>query len=129
MNASTTVNEGYYDARVLTRYARAFVVKLFERAHASGFRFQTFLGAWKFYTSYTLKTFDGKRYLESFEDRVVMVALTRRRAMKRWRNSSPTRSSPAASSLPRRPFSTAANPSAASWSPASCCALKIIWSR
>ena len=70
------VNEGYYDARVLTRYVRAFVVKLFERAHASGFRFQTFLGAWKFYTSYTLKTFDGKRYLESFEDRVVMVALT-----------------------------------------------------
>ncbi|HGL4531948.1 class 1b ribonucleoside-diphosphate reductase subunit alpha [Enterobacter roggenkampii] len=70
------VNEGYYDARVLTRYARAFVMKLFERAHASGFRFQTFLGAWKFYTSYTLKTFDGKRYLESFEDRVVMVALT-----------------------------------------------------
>ncbi|MCU6390719.1 class 1b ribonucleoside-diphosphate reductase subunit alpha [Enterobacter quasiroggenkampii] len=70
------VNEGYYDARVLTRYERAFVAKLFERAHASGFRFQTFLGAWKFYTSYTLKTFDGKRYLESFEDRVVMVALT-----------------------------------------------------
>ncbi|HHA2300414.1 TPA: class 1b ribonucleoside-diphosphate reductase subunit alpha [Enterobacter asburiae] len=70
------VNEGNYDARTLTRYDRAFVVKLFERAHASGFRFQTFLGAWKYYTSYTLKTFDGKRYLESFEDRVVMVALT-----------------------------------------------------
>ncbi|HCH0658987.1 TPA: class 1b ribonucleoside-diphosphate reductase subunit alpha [Enterobacter asburiae] len=70
------VNEGYYDARTLTRYDRAFVVKLFERAHASGFRFQTFLGAWKYYTSYTLKTFDGKRYLESFEDRTVMVALT-----------------------------------------------------
>ncbi|EQA1622619.1 class 1b ribonucleoside-diphosphate reductase subunit alpha [Enterobacter asburiae] len=70
------VNEGYYDALTLTRYDRAFVVKLFERAHASGFRFQTFLGAWKYYTSYTLKTFDGKRYLESFEDRVVMVALT-----------------------------------------------------
>ncbi|AHW93147.1 class 1b ribonucleoside-diphosphate reductase subunit alpha [Enterobacter asburiae] len=70
------VNEGYYDARTLTRYDRAFVVTLFERAHASGFRFQTFLGAWKYYTSYTLKTFDGKRYLESFEDRTVMVALT-----------------------------------------------------
>jgi len=52
------------------------VVRLFDDAHASGFRFQTFLGAWKFYTSYTLKTFDGKRYLEHFEDRVVMVALT-----------------------------------------------------
>ncbi|PWI80853.1 ribonucleotide-diphosphate reductase subunit alpha [Enterobacter sp. CGMCC 5087] len=70
------VKEGYYEERVLTRYDRAFVVTLFERAHASGFRFQTFLGAWKYYTSYTLKTFDGKRYLESFEDRVVMVALT-----------------------------------------------------
>ena len=70
------VNEGYYDARTFTRYDRAFVVTLFERAQASGFRFQTFLGAWKYYTSYTLKTFDGKRYLESFEDRVAMVALT-----------------------------------------------------
>ncbi|MCE1607520.1 class 1b ribonucleoside-diphosphate reductase subunit alpha [Enterobacter hormaechei] len=70
------VKEGYYEERVLTRYDRAFVVALFERAHANGFRFQTFLGAWKYYTSYTLKTFDGKRYLESFEDRVVMVALT-----------------------------------------------------
>ncbi|WP_421510905.1 class 1b ribonucleoside-diphosphate reductase subunit alpha [Enterobacter sp. JS8-1] len=70
------VKEGYYEERVLTRYDRTFVVKLFERAHARGFRFQTFLGAWKYYTSYTLKTFDGKRYLESFEDRTVMVALT-----------------------------------------------------
>ncbi|MFT3067014.1 ribonucleotide-diphosphate reductase subunit alpha, partial [Klebsiella pneumoniae] len=47
------VKEGYYEERVLTRYDRAFVVALFERAHASGFRFQTFLGAWKYYTSYT----------------------------------------------------------------------------
>ncbi|HBH7066662.1 TPA: class 1b ribonucleoside-diphosphate reductase subunit alpha [Enterobacter cloacae] len=70
------VNEGYYEERVLASYDRPFVVRLFERAHASGFRFQTFLGAWKYYTSYTLKTFDGKRYLESFEDRTVMVALT-----------------------------------------------------
>ncbi|WP_446029044.1 class 1b ribonucleoside-diphosphate reductase subunit alpha [Lelliottia amnigena] len=70
------VNEGYYEERVLTRYDRSFVLNLFERAHASGFRFQTFLGAWKYYTSYTVKTFDGKRYLESFEDRVCMVALT-----------------------------------------------------
>ncbi|WP_312952247.1 class 1b ribonucleoside-diphosphate reductase subunit alpha [Superficieibacter sp.] len=70
------VSEGYYDQSVLARYDRAFVVDLFAHAHASGFRFQTFLGAWKYYTSYTLKTFDGKRYLEHFEDRVTMVALT-----------------------------------------------------
>ena len=72
----TLIREGYYDESVLARYNRAFVLKLFDHAHASGFRFQTFLGAWKFYTSYTLKTFDGKRYLEDFEDRVTMVALT-----------------------------------------------------
>ena len=70
------VQEEYYDESVLARYDRAFVVDLFAHAHASGFRFQTFLGAWKYYTSYTLKTFDGKRYLEHFEDRVCMVALT-----------------------------------------------------
>ena len=40
------------------------------------FRIPTFVGAFKYYTSYTLNTFDGKRYLEHFEDRVVMVALT-----------------------------------------------------
>ena len=70
------VAEGYYDAKVLARYSRAFVVDLFAHAHASGFVFQTFLGAWKFYTSYTLKTFDATQYLEHFEDRTVMVALT-----------------------------------------------------
>lgn len=70
------VSEGYYEQAVLARYDHAFVVALIAHAHQSGFRFSTFLGAWKYYTSYTLKTFDGKRYLESFEDRVVMVALT-----------------------------------------------------
>ncbi|MGU3415772.1 class 1b ribonucleoside-diphosphate reductase subunit alpha [Enterobacteriaceae bacterium C34A] len=70
------VAEGYYDARTLARFDRAFVVDLFAHAHASGFEFKTFLGAWKFYTSYTLKTFDAKQYLEHFEDRAVMVALS-----------------------------------------------------
>ncbi|MCS2159976.1 class 1b ribonucleoside-diphosphate reductase subunit alpha [Scandinavium sp. H11S7] len=70
------VAEGYYDDRTLARFDRAFVVDLFAHAHASGFRFKTFLGAWKYYTSYTLKSFDGKQFLEHFEDRVVMVALS-----------------------------------------------------
>ena len=33
------------------------------------------MGAFKFYTSYALKTFDGERFLERYEDRVVMNAL------------------------------------------------------
>ncbi|ELY4815922.1 class 1b ribonucleoside-diphosphate reductase subunit alpha [Cronobacter malonaticus] len=70
------VGEGYYDENVLRRYDASFVASLFDEAHRYGFTFKTFLGAWKFYTSYTLKTFDGKRYLEHFPDRACMVALT-----------------------------------------------------
>ncbi|WP_254446364.1 class 1b ribonucleoside-diphosphate reductase subunit alpha [Pantoea sp. MBD-2R] len=70
------VAEGYYEADVLNAYPFDFVNTLFEQAYQHRFRFKTFLGAWKFYTSYTLKTFDGKRYLEGFTERVCMVALT-----------------------------------------------------
>lgn len=70
------VDEGYYEAAVLDQYDADFVKKLFQRAYAYKFRFSTFVGAFKYYTSYTLKTFDGSRYLERFEDRVCMVALT-----------------------------------------------------
>ena len=60
---------------MLDQYDFEFISELSKLAYSKKFRFQTFLGAFKFYTSYTLKTFDGKRYLERFEDRVVMVAL------------------------------------------------------
>lgn len=70
------VAEGYYEAQVLAPYDPAFIDDLFARADAYQFQFQTFMGALKFYTSYTLKSFDGKQYLERFEDRVCMVALT-----------------------------------------------------
>uniref|UniRef100_UPI002469A5A2 ribonucleotide reductase N-terminal alpha domain-containing protein n=1 Tax=Chromohalobacter sp. 48-RD10 TaxID=2994063 RepID=UPI002469A5A2 len=70
------VAEDYYEKEVLDQYDFAFIKSLFERAYAVKFRFQSFLGAFKYYTSYTLKTFDGRRYLERFEDRVCMVALT-----------------------------------------------------
>ncbi|MCI7306118.1 MAG: class 1b ribonucleoside-diphosphate reductase subunit alpha [Trueperella sp.] len=69
------VDEGYYEAEVLGQYDFAFIKSLFKACYAHKFRFQTFLGAFKYYTSYTLKTFDGTRYLERFEDRVCIVAL------------------------------------------------------
>ncbi|MFJ5393367.1 class 1b ribonucleoside-diphosphate reductase subunit alpha [Pectobacterium sp. CHL-2024] len=70
------VEEGYYEADVLDQYSFDFIKSLFQQAYAHKFRFQTFLGAFKYYTGYTLKTFDGKRYLERYEDRVCLVALT-----------------------------------------------------
>ncbi|BDZ49498.1 ribonucleoside-diphosphate reductase subunit alpha 2 [Frondihabitans sucicola] len=69
------VENEYYEQATIDLYDFSFIEKLNDLAYSKKFRFQTFLGAFKYYTSYTLKTFDGKRYLERFEDRVVMTAL------------------------------------------------------
>ena len=69
------VEKEYYEGAVIEKYSMEFIQKLNDLAYGKKFRFETFLGAFKYYTSYTLKTFDGKRYLERFEDRVVMTAL------------------------------------------------------
>ena len=69
------VENEYYDEAVLKQYSEEFVKDLFKQTYSYKFRFPTFVGAYKFYTSYALKTFDGERYLERFEDRVVMNAL------------------------------------------------------
>jgi ribonucleoside-diphosphate reductase alpha chain len=69
------VQNEYYEPELLAKYDPAFIKGLFKRVYGKKFRFETFLGAFKYYTSYTLKTFDGKRFLERYEDRVVMVAL------------------------------------------------------
>ncbi len=69
------VEKEYYEQSVLDQYSFEFITSLNDLAYSKKFRFQSFLGAFKYYTSYTLKTFDGKRYLERFEDRVVMTAL------------------------------------------------------
>ncbi|NJC22196.1 ribonucleoside-diphosphate reductase alpha chain [Arthrobacter pigmenti] len=69
------VKNEYYERETLDQYTMNFIRGLFDRAYSKKFRFETFLGAFKFYTSYTLKTFDGKRYLERYEDRVCMVAM------------------------------------------------------
>lgn len=69
------VENEYYEKEVLDQYSFEFVKSLFKRAYSMKFRFKSFLGAYKYYSSYTLKTFDGSRYLERYEDRVTMTAL------------------------------------------------------
>ncbi|PPI86658.1 class 1b ribonucleoside-diphosphate reductase subunit alpha [Candidatus Pantoea edessiphila] len=70
------IQEGYYECNILGQYDFQFLCDLHNKADNWGFKFKTFLGAWKYYTSYTLKTFDNKYYLENFEQRSCMVALT-----------------------------------------------------
>jgi len=69
------IENEYYDKELLAKYSPDFLKDLFKHAYSYKFRFPTFVGAYKFYTSYALKTFDGERYLERFEDRVVMNGL------------------------------------------------------
>ena len=69
------VEHEYYEKEILDKYSFDFTKELFKQAYGYKFRFPTFVGAYKFYTQYALKTFDGERYLERFEDRVVMTSL------------------------------------------------------
>lgn len=68
--------ENYIDKEVLDKYSYDFIKDLFKSIYAKKFRFQSFMGAYKFYRQYALKTNDGKRYLERYEDRIAFNALT-----------------------------------------------------
>ena len=69
------LENGYYETEILGQYTFEEIKSIFQHAYSFKFRFQSFLGAYKFFTSYALKTFDGSRYLERYEDRVVLVSL------------------------------------------------------
>lgn len=69
------IENGYYEKETFTQYTPEFVKNLYKKVYAHKFRFQSFVGALKYYQSYALKTWDGKRYLERFEDRVAVTAL------------------------------------------------------
>lgn len=76
------LDEGYWDRRTVEMYPFDDFKALFKQAHAHKFRFETLLGAMKFYKGYATKEIikqqDGSRetiYLERFEDRVVLTAV------------------------------------------------------
>lgn len=69
------VREKYIDSSVLEKYSKEFVYRLFTRLRAKKFSFRSFLGAYKFYMQYAMKTNDNQEFLEDFTDRVVFNAL------------------------------------------------------
>ena len=72
---SYLLKNDYYNPAVFDQYDDGFLDSFYEHVESLGFEFDTFLGAFKFYTSYALKTFDGKKYLEDFPQRSAAVAL------------------------------------------------------
>ena len=69
------IKNHYYNGEVFAQYSPEFLDSFYAHVASLGFEFDTFLGAFKFYSSYALKTFDGKRYLEDFPQRAAAVAL------------------------------------------------------
>ncbi len=71
------ISNQYYNPAVFNQYSAEFLDRIYEHVESAGFEFGTFLGAFKFYTSYALKTFDGRLYLEDFPQRCAAVAISR----------------------------------------------------
>lgn len=69
------IKEGYYEQAIFDPYPDDVIKEAFQYAYQQDYRFLNLMGAMKFYQSYALKTLDGKYYLETVEDRVVMNAL------------------------------------------------------
>lgn len=69
------VDNDYIESAFIQNYSPEFISHLAKSIKAEGFRFKSFMAAYKFYQQYALKTNDGNFYLESIEDRVLFNAL------------------------------------------------------
>ncbi|MEC1940368.1 class 1b ribonucleoside-diphosphate reductase subunit alpha [Bacillus velezensis] len=65
----------YYETEFLDAYTFDEIKVVYQAAYAHKFRFPSFMSAFKFYNDYALKTNDGKKILERYEDRVACCAL------------------------------------------------------
>lgn len=69
------VDNGYYESDFLSKYEENDVLDLYDFLYNKRFRFKTYIAAKVFYSSYALKSFDNKIFLERYEDRIGTVAL------------------------------------------------------
>ena len=69
------IENDYIKEDFLNKYPRSFIKKLFQKIYRNKFRFRSFMGAYKFYEQYALRTDDKERFLERYEDRLAFNAL------------------------------------------------------
>lgn len=69
------IENNYIKRDFLDKYDRKFVKKLFQKIYKNKHRFKTFMGAYKFYSQYAMRTDDRKWFLERYEDRLAFNAL------------------------------------------------------
>ena len=69
------IENNYIEEEFIRKYSIDFINELYEWMLSQKFEFHSFMGAYKFYNQYALKTNDGQYYLETIEDRALMNAL------------------------------------------------------
>jgi len=69
------IENDFIEESFIQNYDFSFIKELFDFIYAHKFRFNSFMGAYKFYNQYALKTNDGSKFLERYEDRIGFVAL------------------------------------------------------
>ena len=70
------IDEGYYSEEVINKYSMDFIRKVYKFIEEYQFKFQSYMSANKFYQNYALKSNDGKEILETYNEKVLIVALT-----------------------------------------------------
>lgn len=70
------IDEGYYSKEVINQYSMDFIKNIYDMIDKHQFEFQSYMSANKFYQNYALKSNDGKEILETYNDKVLIVALT-----------------------------------------------------
>ena len=69
------IENDYIEKWFIDLYDFEFIKELFQELYDEKFRFKTFMGAFKFYNQYAMKTRDGEKYLERYEDRIAFMSL------------------------------------------------------
>ncbi|WP_374695515.1 ribonucleotide reductase N-terminal alpha domain-containing protein [Areca yellow leaf disease phytoplasma] len=65
----------YYESAFCKKYTHSQIKEIYQIAYQKNSLFPTFMGAFKFYHDYALKTRDKQHYLETYEDRLSVNAL------------------------------------------------------
>jgi ribonucleoside-diphosphate reductase alpha chain len=68
------ISNGYYE-NMYALYNEEQIDELYRLITDAGFRFSSYMAAYKFYKDYALMTDNKEKYLERYEDRVAIVAL------------------------------------------------------
>ena len=69
------IENEYYESRIFKPYTMKQIHEVYNIAYKAKFRFPSYMGAFKFYNDYALKSRDGNNFLERYEDRLSVNAL------------------------------------------------------